>query len=86
LPFSNFLRFNKKTGLSRHPGNPSHAGWSGLIPTGNQQRMQVASVNQLLLVVYIFILPYASTLDEMTTFIYNEGAGGLYSSNKVLSK
>jgi hypothetical protein len=45
--------------------------------------MQVVTVDQLLLEVYISIHPDV-TLDKMATFIYNEG-GGIY-SNKVLSK
>ena len=51
--------------------------------TGNQQRKQVVGVDQLTLVVYISIHPDA-TLDEMATFIYNEG-GGIYSITKKAS-
>jgi hypothetical protein len=47
--------------------------------------MQVVGVDQLLLMIYISILHPDATLDEMATFIYNEGAGGHY-SNEVLSK
>jgi hypothetical protein len=45
---------------------------------GNGQMMQVARVDQLLLVAYISIHP-DTTLDEMAAFIYNEG-GSLYSN------
>jgi hypothetical protein len=51
--------------------------------TGNRDRSSLIGVDQLLLVLSILIYPDGN-MDEMATFIYNEG-GGLY-TNRTISK